>query len=49
MRKRLEECMTVEDMEYLNRSGVEIEVNDGRIIAVDYPEGRFEEIDGRLQ
>lgn len=49
MRKRLEECMTVEDMEYLNRSGVEIEVNDGRIVAVVYPEGRFEELNGRWQ
>lgn len=47
MRKRAEECITVEDMEYLNMSGVEIEVNDGRIVAIIYPEGRFEEINGR--
>lgn len=49
MRKRLEECMTIEDMEYLNKAGVEIEVNDGHIIAIVYPEGRIIEVNGRLQ
>lgn len=45
MSKRFEECVTVDDMKYLNMAGVEIEVNDGRVVAVIYQEGRFEQYD----
>lgn len=42
-KKYFEECVTVEDMTYLNRAGVEIEVNDGKVMTIIYPDGeRFE-------